>query len=159
MRFRLSMSLLLATGLSACAPAGDDGVLAAPDEAVFNTQTYDVLLRDCGFVECHGREGRFLRVFGPGRARLYEIDYSDPTAEGRRQMDEKLASYRSARAVIYPDRPEESDLLRKPLDVAAGGAGHKGTDVYGRDVYPDRDDPNFMILEAFAKSAAAGDSP
>jgi hypothetical protein len=42
--------------------------------------------------------------------------------------------------------PPMSPLLRKPLEVAAGGSGHEGTDKYGRDVYRSVDDPSFRVL-------------
>jgi hypothetical protein len=37
-------------------------------------------------------------------------------------------------------------LLRKPLSVAAGGAGHRGVDNYGRDVYRTKQDSGYVAL-------------
>jgi hypothetical protein len=42
--------------------------------------------------------------------------------------------------------PSLSELLRKPLAVEAGGAGHQGVDKYGRDVYRTADDNGYVAL-------------
>lgn len=84
-------------------------------------------------------------MFGPGRTRLTEgTDPSDPaTAEEIRQ------SYDRARSMIDPSNPGYSLLLRKPLASSAGGAGHKGDDSLGRNVYLTTADPNYQILRAW----------
>jgi hypothetical protein len=48
--------------------------------------------------------------------------------------------------MIDAARPTDSLLLRKPLDVSAGGIGHEGTDEFGMDVYRSVDDPSFQAL-------------
>jgi hypothetical protein len=55
-------------------------------------------------------------------------------------------SYERARSMVDVADPSLSPLLRKPLEVAAGGSGHEGTDNFGRDVYHSVDDPNFRVL-------------
>jgi hypothetical protein len=55
-------------------------------------------------------------------------------------------SYDRARSMIDIDDRPNSLLLRKPLEVAAGGSGHEGADELGRDVYRSVNDPSFQIL-------------
>lgn len=146
------VTVLLALWVSsttACISYDGDTHLATPDQGTFSTQAYEVLLRDCGFVECHGGEGRFFRVVGPGRTRLSaDAPLFEPTTE------EMRFTYRSARAVVNGAYPDLSQLLQKPLAPSSGGAGHKGIDVYGRDVYGSPDDANYAVLRAFAHSTA-----
>lgn len=136
--------------LVACGNKGSSGKLAMPDRAEFETQAYPVLLRDCGFVECHGKDGRFLQIVGPGRTRLSaDAGLFEPLPE---EID---TTYRSVSAVIDVDDPENSDLLRKPLSPKVGGSGHKGVDSYGRDVYATTSDPDYEALHSFVLGVAA----
>lgn len=95
---------------------------------------------------------RFFRVFGPGRTRLSPTaDPSDPASS-----EEIQHSYDRARSMIDPSDPAHSLLLRKPLASGAGGAGHKGDDSLGRNVYASTVDPNFQILRAWVLAQPAG---
>lgn len=48
-------------------------------------------------------------------------------------------------------------FVRKPLDSAAGGAGkgHKGTDLWGHNVYRTEDDVAYKTLVAWAKTKSS----
>ena len=142
MRLRASWLLLTAAMLSACADVEGGAALATPDRARFDAQVWPILVRDCGFAACHGGEPRFLLVFGPGHERL------DPTMRVGDSVTpaELQLSYDRTRAMIDVEDPTNSLLLKKPLEVAAGGSGHEGTDTFGRDVYRSVDDPNFQML-------------
>jgi hypothetical protein len=112
------------------------------DRATFDVSVYPVLVRDCGFSECHGATERFFRVVGPGHERLDPgLRLSAPVTEAELQL-----SYDRERSMIDAARPTDSLLLRKPLDVSAGGIGHEGTDEFGMDVYRSVDDPSFQAL-------------
>ena len=141
----LVVPLALAAGcaMEAASPAEPP----APDRAVFDAQVYPVLLRDCGFVACHGDASRYFRVFGPGRARL------DPgTARYAPPSDaERGAAFDRARSMLAGvSDPAQSLLLRKPLEAGAGGAAHMGRDALGRNVYADRDALGWRTLAAWA---------
>jgi len=146
----------LTLGLLGC--GGDTPApVAQADMATFATEVYPILLRDCGFPACHGDSGRFFQVLGPGRSRLPDpTGMQDPRDEAT--PDEILLSYQHALANIDPDSPGASDLLRKPLEVAAGGAGHRGVDAAGRDVYASKQAPGYAVLAAWA-AAMGGASP
>jgi hypothetical protein len=126
-----------------------------PDPSFRDFQVvYPVLLRDCGFPDCHGDEDRFYRVWGPGRARLDPDSRAFDAVTG----DEASASYAHALSMIDARRPEASPLLRKPLAVSAGGSGHGGVDRYGRDVYRTREEAGYVALERWVLSTAGDDA-
>lgn len=142
MRRAVSISWLALT-LAGCAfdaPADPP----APSAVVFENEVYPILLRDCGFPDCHGSRERFFRVFGPNRMRMND----DLTALDDPATPEEIASsYERARSMLSGvRRPEDTLLIRKPLEVDRGGAPHIGIDQHGQDVYPSPDHPSYRIL-------------
>jgi hypothetical protein len=122
--------LACAALLLACdAPTGALHI-PAPDVASFELEAYPILLRDCGFPECHGSTARFFRIFGPGRTRL---------------LKETLMLAHQTSVI-------DGWLLRKPLAVAAGGAEHGGEDKWGRNIYETTDDLGYVVLYKWAIS-------
>ena len=120
---------LLAT---ACATDVQQLSVPAPDARMFEMTVYPVLLRDCGFPACHGDRQRFFQVFGPGRTRFREGDGGTDNFEPATK-EELEQTYDRARSMLaFEKSPFEALLLRKPLSVQAGGAGHKGTDNLGK---------------------------
>jgi hypothetical protein len=133
---------LLAALCVSCASVEGDAGLVAPDRAVFDAKIWPILMRDCAFSECHGGEPRFFFVVGPGHVRLDPATrVTDAVTPAELQL-----SYDRARSMLDADDPNNSLLLRKPLEVAAGGSGHEGTDSFGRNVYRSVDDPHFQSL-------------
>lgn len=137
------------------------GNVGTADYATFESEVYPVLMRDCGYPNCHGIEQRAFQVWGPGRTRL-EIESDDV------RVDERKRTYARALSVLYTDgsRPlSESPLLAKPLEISAGGATHGGVDRYGRNVYRSQADAGFQVLWRWAQSmpvttnTAAGTAP
>ncbi len=128
------------------------------DYDTFRRQVYPVLLRDCGFPECHGAPDRFFKVWGPGRTRLPKKDingnvivdeFGQPVPLDPFDLPDILEqdlSIAMAQSMIEDRNPAESLLLRKPLSVEAGGAGHRGVDAYGRDVYRTTQDNGYVVL-------------
>jgi len=145
--------LLLLAGCAFEPPPADP---PSPSVEGFSSEVYPVLLRDCGFPACHGDRGRFFRVFGPGRARLDEsTPVTAPVSD-----DEVMATYERARSMLASaHRAEESLLLRKPLEIDAGGAPHMGVDGHGRDVYASPDAAGYRTIFAWARPAFAEGGP
>jgi hypothetical protein len=144
---------------SACADATTELHAPTPDVQSFELNVYPVLLRDCGFPECHGNPERFFHVYGPGRTRAKpkeELPVSaPPTAE------ELTATYRRARSMLAYEGSafENASLLRMPLD-----GGHEGLDEWGNNVYRSANDPGYQILLKWARSvqpvsASTGTTP
>jgi hypothetical protein len=118
------------------------------DFCVFERDVYPVLARDCAFPACHGTRERFFQVYAPGRVRL------DPsTALGAAPTEAELmnAYDRARSALAAADRPENSILLRKPLEASAGGSAHMGTDAFGRNVYRTTEDPSWIAISEWAR--------
>ncbi|MCP5065302.1 MAG: hypothetical protein GY946_01940 [bacterium] len=134
--------------LCSLAPVSCDDVVEIdiphPDFAMFETEVYPILARDCAFTMCHGDPARYFQLYAPGRLRLDpEIDLLDPATP-----EELAISYDHTRAMMLGDGPvRDTPLLRKPRE----GAGHAGVDANGRNVYTGRDDPSYARLEAWAQ--------
>jgi hypothetical protein len=135
--------------MAACGSDTSELSVSTPDRAEFTMSVYPILLRDCAFYACHGSSDRFLQVFGPGRGRLSAATRPlDPELDA-----EIIHSYDRARSLIDPNDPDQSLLLRKPLEVSAGGEGHQGADDLGRNVYQDKTDPSFVALRHWVLSS------
>lgn len=133
----------------------------SPDQQAFSADVYPIILRDCGFPQCHGSTQRFYQVFGPGRVRIgappapYEMgDVLYPV----QPIELQVTYERTVSMLTRTSSQEDYLLLRKPLEVGAGGAGHKGTDRLGRNVYQSRQDPAWQTLHAWAASAPSAAS-
>jgi hypothetical protein len=139
-----AMALLLG-----CANVDDEPPIRLRDRASFDANVWPILVRDCGFSDCHGSTERFFRVVGPGHERL------DPLMQLNAAVTEAELqfSYTRALAVLDENDPASSLLLRKPLEVSAGGAGHEGTDAFGLDVYRSVNDPSYQALRNWVVGA------
>jgi hypothetical protein len=147
---RLSFGLLV-WACCACADTGGEGTVARREFQQFQREAYPVLLRDCAFPACHGAPERFFRVWGPGRVRL-PGKMTTPEAFDLPTGDELSTTYSLALSMIDQEHPKQSLLLRKPLAVSAGGAGHLGVDAYDRDVYRTAQDSGFLTLARWVHS-------
>lgn len=152
-------SALLALGLfcswlSACGSGSAEysGVLPSPDGARFVTDVYPILLRDCAFMDCHGKPERFFRIVGPGRARLDESMKQDDPAT---LAEVQLTYQRALSMLTSSENVDDSLLLRKPLELGAGGQGHKGVDDLGRNIFPTVTDPSYVVLRTWARTKGA----
>jgi len=139
--------VLLAAGCALDAPPANPPI---PDRATFEADVYPVLMRDCGFPDCHGNRDRFFRVYGLGRLRLEPEGLIDAPLQNA-EMNE---SYERARSMLGSARRAEDTLLvRKPLEIDQGGAPHLGIDAYGQDVYGSTEDPSYQVLLTWARTA------
>lgn len=138
---------------AACAEEPEQAIAARREFQLFQREAYPVLLRDCGFPACHGDAQRFFRVWGPGRVRMPGA-MSTPEAFDQPSTAELSATRAMALAMIDERDPAHSPLLRKPLAVNAGGAGHLGVDKYGRDVYRTTRDAGYATLAKWVLSPA-----
>lgn len=145
--------MVLAILLSGGCQAGlEDGLAPAPlDEPFFRCRVQPVLTQSCAAFACHGDARRFLRVFARNRLRLggTEADRNAFLSEGERGHN-----YAAASALVVPGRPDESLLLRKPLDERAGGYFHQGAHIFGGgDVFLDREDSDYQVIAQWIEGA------
>lgn len=145
---------LACLSLAGCTVPGGDFSVPETDPAAFELTVYPIVLADCGFPACHGTPDRFFTVLGPGRRRL-----SPATAPYDPATPEELAlSYTRARSMLVAEGgPAQAPLLRKPLAVEAGGAGHGGDDPWGGPIYRTKRDPRYQALFYWATSSSAGE--
>lgn len=141
-----------------CAQDTTETAALSADYVTFQRDVYPILLRDCGFPQCHGSEQRFYQVFGPGRVRIAPPppDQGYEPSDVRFPVDEleMRVTYERTRSMLTRTSEQEDFLLlRKALEVGAGGSGHKGTDRLGRNVYKSRTDPSWLTLKAWADAS------
>lgn len=149
MRTILASAQVLAAvvALGACEPEAERYGVPERDAVAFQNEVYPILLRDCAFPACHGAAERFFHIYGPGRTRLLEetLPYAPATPE------ELAMSFDRTRSMLVdPDGPRRAPLLRKPLAVGAGGAGHAGDTPYGAAIYLSKEDPSYIALFRWA---------
>ncbi|HEX7477651.1 MAG TPA: hypothetical protein VF331_07580 [Polyangiales bacterium] len=133
------------------------GAPAALDERYFICNVQPVLTQSCAMFRCHGDGTRYLRIFARNRLR-----YGGTEAERNTVIrpDELRMNYLAASAMVHPRKPDESFLLRKPLDQKSGGYFHRGATIFGMgNVFLDREDPQYKTLEAWVMGATWQDDP
>lgn len=137
--------LLLATatitvGAASCTiPTSEGEVGALPDQKSFvDGKVSEYMEKRCGSLDCHGQEGRPLRLFSEWGLRL-EADQNGQRVAKATTADERVANYRA----VVSLEPEELSkcfeskgddivllqLLKKPLGLENQGMRHKGGPV------------------------------
>ena len=146
------LSSLFVGALAACSPvenAPAPGLVAALDEPVFRCRIEPILVRDCGYLACHGQAGSPLRLYSMGKLRLGDSSTlaarTAPITDAERHLNFLSAQ---AFAVAGVD-PEDSWLVRKPLPSSAGGFAHLGGAIWSG-----RDDARGRLIEDWLVGAA-----
>lgn len=144
----------LAGALAGCAQEGLEAPAAAAplDEAFFRCRVEPVLVRDCGFLACHGSARRPLRVYAPNALRL------DVARDRRGQpLTARETAANQAAALAFSGVDGRTPLLLlKPLAEAAGGYYHRGATLYdGGDVFGSPEDYGYATLAAWIAGATA----
>jgi hypothetical protein len=147
------LSAAASAGLGGCQAPDENKIteVLAPDYAPFKGVGIDGALqaagvsrmmeRRCGTLDCHGQEGRPLRIYGQNGLRFVEDGGDRPGVQPTTET-EHLANYQAvialqpeamSRVVSGIDAPEALMLLRKPLGLER----HKGGTVFvsGDDAY------------------------
>jgi len=157
-------AVIAAAAITSCIPTEETEVGPLPDEKSFTDGKVSLFMEHkCAGLDCHGQEGRPLRLYSQWGLRLKPKDdgtrNGDPTT-----ADEQTANYQ---AVIGLE-PEElsqcfqagkdaSDgcpqsafatlqLLKKPLSIEGGGIRHKGGPI----VRATLNDPGWQCLYGWA---------
>jgi hypothetical protein len=124
----------------------DGGIRAttilAPDQSQFKTVS-PVLEKRCGTLDCHGQEGRPLRIYSGNGLRLPN-DGGDTPGSSQTTDDEITANYRAViglepeemtRVIAGVDQPRDLLLLKKPLLLES----HKGGPAFAPSGDPGED--------------------
>lgn len=140
--------LLLAGCQSGLADAQD---LPAVDEAFFRCNVQPIVTKSCSMFLCHGDTKRYYTVFARNRLRFGVDERNAEMIE-----PEWRYAYDATRAHIDREEPDESLLLKKPLDESAGGYFHGGATEFGQgDVYLSEDEQDYQTLSAWVNGATA----
>jgi len=136
MRTALFIAAALAVG---CTDTSRDPIPLEPgDEAVYSAEVQDYVGLRCASLDCHGDQGRALRIYAKyGLRELATLREQDvaPT--------EVAANVRAFAA--FADGPPENNLaLLKGLATSAGGISHVGGDIWLTTT-----DPGYQCILAF----------
>jgi hypothetical protein len=129
------------------------------DFAFFRCELQPVLVKQCATPACHGNGKRFFRLYARNRLRLgvSALDVNRPLRE-----EEVRANYDASRALVDSlDRPEDSMMLRKPLESSQGGYYHGATRIFrssGANVFASPEDPGYQKLLSWAEGTRADPS-
>ena len=130
--------------------SGELGELPDKDSFINNKVSLFMEVR-CGGLDCHGQDGRPLRIYGQTGLRLKARDdgLRDNSAT---TPDEQTENYRSvvglepeAMAECFESKGERFEtfqLLKKPLGIENDGIRHKGGPV----LRPSQSDPGWQCL-------------
>jgi hypothetical protein len=135
------------------------------DEAFFSCDVQPVLARECSFPGCHGSTERPFAVYSPGRMRMsaeYGLARRATPAEDIEAgvhpsltPVERNANYVQAMAFVRPDGSRQaSQLLTRPLTVAAGGVYH----APGGDIFQSPSDPGYTTILRWLDGATAAEA-
>lgn len=169
---RLELSTIVALALAVGVTPACDGLGNAPldlpalDFGFFVCAVQPILDRECATPACHGNPARGLQVLSSSRMRIageYQRARADLGAEeielGMHPAltDVELSfNYEQCRAFALPrGAGGTSQLLSRPLAVAAGGVYH---DERG-DIFASADDPSYRTLERWLLGATGESCP
>ena len=118
-----------------CVHSGEEA-LPAPDFDAFSTQVQPILAARCGNPTCHGDPARPWMLYSPFQHR---IDVTQVHLDTPLTAEELDRNYQ--RTLGFLSGGSRALMLTKPLDIAAGGAGHKGGPQFF-----ERSEPEFQVL-------------
>lgn len=140
--------------LLACGPSPGAIPAVEVDVEAFAAEVQGYVAPRCATLDCHGDEGRPLRLYGEVGLRQFAdgvVDRDAPLTTA--ELEENALSA----ANVDPGAPtvDAHLLLLKPLAESAGGAQHEGEEIWA-----DRDDPGYLCLRAWlaGEVATASDS-
>lgn len=149
----LTRCLVVLALIDAGCTADLDGPRGAPelDRSYFDCKVQPVLTEYCSQLACHGKTERYFHFYSRNRLR----DDADETKRNAFLRDsERSHNFDAVRALVDVDAPEDSLLLRKPLEQSAGGAFHRGATLYGAgNVFDDANDPDYQIIAQWIDGA------
>ena len=153
---RRAVSAAFAIALLGCGPAPGEAPVPELDATFYVEHVHPLVRYSCASLDCHGVEGRPLRIYAEDGLRL-RIDLR--TEPEDQPLDPEEATWNvAAFAGLDPD-PTDLDhslILLKPLARDAGGVAHEGDDLW-----PSIEDPAYRCLHAWlageTDQAAAAD--
>ncbi|MBL8912269.1 MAG: hypothetical protein JNM17_16380 [Archangium sp.] len=149
MRVRLAIVAVLALLIARCAMPPPSTNVPTLDQAYFEAKVEPELIASCAFSTCHGAPLRPMRVFSLAGLRI------DPSLTSNQPLtpEEHFANYKRASLAAAATSSTLPELLRKPLQIEQGGAGHGGVDRFGQNIYANKTANGWKLLEAWVNGA------
>lgn len=153
------VAIALVTTAGGCEPGlSDPREKPDLDLAFFRCHVQPVLVGSCGALLCHGNQERFFRVFGRNRFRPLFGEKENRNRNTLLSEAEIQFNFDSALGYVDATSPDDSYLLKKPLDQKSGGYYHGGATEFGQgDVFPDREDKGYQTLREWIGGAVETD--
>ena len=157
-----TLVILVAVALAACsAPPFDSRYVpqSLPDQASFPFVAELLVLR-CGSLDCHGKVGRNLRLYGSAGLRLSPADRPvgpchDTAAEDDQDYESVVGLEPEVMSAVVSGggaHPEQLTMVRK----ARGTEAHKGGQIWSQGDASDRCVTTWLAGKADAKACQAG---
>ena len=161
----MKLRLLIASGalaLAACStPPSDSRYVpqSLPDQTSFPAVAELLVLR-CGSLDCHGKVGRNLRLYGSAGLRLSPSDRPvgpchDTPAEDEQDYESVVGLEPEVMSAVVSGggaHPEQLTMVRK----ARGSEAHKGGQIWSQGDDSDRCVTSWLAGKADAKACQSG---
>ena len=152
-RLALRVCMACLVGLTAASGCGDKTRatehLAPRGAETFATHVQPYLEASCATLDCHGAQGRALRIYSElglreqAGLRVTPItDKHDPKPITSSELDANRLAFASV--ALAGDAPGEQLALRKPLALGEGGIHHQG-----RVHWASKQDPGYLCLRGW----------
>ena len=125
----MKRAIILTLFAAACGSV-EQGTVAAPDfdEDGYAVELHPIVETTCATLDCHGVDGRPLRLYGEIGLRA-----ADDLRDTPMTMEELAANVHAFEGVDpEAPSPEESLIILKPLGVEGGGLEHAGGTLFLR---------------------------
>ena len=150
---------LVAGGLAALAGCEKGLTDAAPppplDEAFFRCHVQPILSKNCATFSCHGTPERYFRLYARNRLRLGIA--SEAQRNSKMNADERKHNFDAARAFIDVDHAEDSLILKKPVEMDAGGWYHGATKLGTSNIWPNVNQTEYRTIYKWIKGEKEND--
>jgi hypothetical protein len=145
----LLLSVVTAFVALRCAVSPPQTNVPALDQAYFEAKVEPELIASCAYSTCHGAPLRPMRVYSLAGLRI------DPSLTSNQPLtpEEHFANFKRAQTVAAATSSTLPELLRKPLQIEQGGAGHGGVDRFGQNVYANKEAAGWKVLAAWVNGA------
>ncbi|MCA9606367.1 MAG: hypothetical protein KC619_12260 [Myxococcales bacterium] len=137
---RFVLGAVLAMTAASCVGPGEPVFVEPLDVAFYEASVEPVVHWSCASLECHGQDGRPLRIYSVDGLRMSDALRGRPLSPAEAEWN----AFAFAGVDPMAASVDESVVLEKPLSVDAGGLHHEGDDLW-----PDRSDPSYLCLRGW----------
>jgi hypothetical protein len=135
---RLALLVVIVAAACATRPGGENVAYDLPSRDQYIAGGVSLFMeKRCGALDCHGQEGRALRIYSKDGLRLAKLDGGERDLRDT-TPDERVENYRTT-VGLEPEQTSQCVqsagdcsllmLSLKPLDISGGGVRHKGGPV------------------------------